>query len=347
MIRRTLRTLAKFPLITTQITKKMEDPKITLVDQPKKKLKIASTTKKEKEKEQVLIFFDLETNGKRPFYQSAIMQLGLYDSRKNSPEGTNMINRSAIQNIYVRPYDGIVGATEIHGISTETLEKENAITSLDMVEHLITTYSPSTKREYIFIAFNNFGFDQNVLEYHFHHHGLHVPNNWIFADIFPFISQYYPQLRADGGYKLENCYKKICCGAGVEMAAGVGDAEEISFHTATDDVLCLARLYYQVVKTATDKKRFQSAFMRGSYTLGSIVKSPISTIAGYANFFKLEEKGMTTVGDLYAKFREMGGSSDAFRSFIKEKMGIYSAFYQGKIVEQFEIIHHLMTGSDK
>ena len=343
MIRRTFRTLTKFPLISTQITKKMEDPKITLVDQPKKKLKIASSIKKEKEKEQVLIFFDLETNGKRPFYQSAIMQLGLYDSRKNDSDG--MINRSAIQNIYVRPYDGIVGATEIHGISAETLEKENAITSSEMIDHLITTYSPSSKKEYIFIAFNNFGFDQNVLEHHFHHHGLHVPNNWIFADIFPYISQYYPQLRADGGYKLENCYKKICCGAAT--AGGVGDLGDINFHTATDDVLCLARLYYQVVKTGAEKKRFQSAFMRGSYTMGTIVQSPVSTIAGYANFFKLEEKGMTTVGDLYAKFRELGASGDSFRNFIKEKMGIYSTFYQGKIVEQFEIIHHLMGDSDK
>lgn len=328
MIRSSFRTLAY-----TRI--KMEDPKITISEQPKKKIKISSV---KKEKEQVLIFFDLETNGKRPFYQSAIMQLGLYDTQNNGPDGA--ITRSAIQNIYVRPYDGIVGATEIHSISAETLDKENAITSAQMLEHLVSTYPASSKKEYIFLAFNNFGFDQNVLEHHFHHHGMKVPGNWIFADIFPYISQYYPQLRADGGYKLENCYKKICC--------GTGDAEdEINFHTATDDVLCLARLYYQVIKTATEKKRFQGAFMRGSYTMGTIVQSPVSTIAGYANFFKLEEKGMAKVGDLYAKFVELEGSADAFRKFIKEKMRIYSTFYQGKIVEQFEIIHHLMAVSDK
>jgi DNA polymerase III epsilon subunit-like protein len=330
MIRSSFRTLAY-----TRI--KMEDPKITISEQPKKKIKISSA---KREKEQVILFFDLETNGKRPFYQSAIMQLGLYDSRENGADGN--IKRSAIQNFYVRPYDGIVGATEIHGISAETLEKEKAITSAQMLEHLVATYPASSKKEYIFVAFNNFGFDQNVLEYHFHHHGISVPGNWIFADIFPYISQYYPKLRADGGYKLENCYKKICC----TSAGGEGE-EEIDFHTATDDVYCLARLYYKVIGTATEKKRFQNAFMRGSYTCGTIVQSPVSTIAGYANFFKLEEKGMASVGDLYAKFQELGGSSDAFRNFIKEKMGIYSSFYQGKIVEQFEIIHHLMAVSDK
>ncbi len=332
MIRRSIRILSY-----TRI--KMEDPKITMGgEQPKKKVKLTIT---KKEKEQVLLFFDLETNGKRPFYQSAIMQLGLYDSRENS--GDKNIKRSAIQNFYVRPYDGIVGATEIHGISAETLDKGNAITSVQMLEHLVATYPASSKKEYIFVAFNNFGFDQNVLEYHFHHHGMKVPGNWVFADIFPYISQYYPKLRADGGYKLENCYKKICCGG----AGGAGEEDEIDFHTATDDVLCLARLYYQVIGTVAEKKRFQSAFMRGSYTCGTIVRSPVSTIAGYANFFKLEEKGMSSVGDLYAKFQELGGSADAFRDFIKEKMGIYSSFYQGKIVEQFEIIHHLMGSSDK
>jgi DNA polymerase III epsilon subunit-like protein len=300
--------------------------------QPKKKLKIAA------KKERIFLFFDLETNGKRPFYQSAIMQLAIYDSREDLPNDGGC-NRSAIKNIYVRPYDDFVGATEIHGISEETLAKGNAITSRQMIDYLVTTYPKSGIREYVFVAFNNFGFDQNVLEHHFHHHGLQVPENWIFADIFPYISQYYPKLRSDGGYKLSNCYEKICCSGGAGEGAGV----DINFHNATDDVYCLAQLYYKV---SPDPKKMKNTFMRGSYTRGTILESPISSIAGYANFFKIEEKGgITSIGEMYAKFVELGATGDAFRKFLHEKIGIYSAFYQTKIVEQFEILHHLLHKS--
>lgn len=285
--------------------------------------------------EKHIIYFDLETNGNRPFYKSAIMQMALECSHLKIKK-----------NIYVQPYDGIIGATDIHQIDEEKLKVENAITSNELVDYLVSTFSKSNVK-YYFLAYNNFGFDQNVLENHFQFHKMKVPQNWYFVDIMPYIQRYYPDIRKSGGYKLSNVYNLLS-----ETNKKEEVKRDIQFHTAHDDVYCLS----EICKSVNPTKSKISPYIRGSYTNRSILLSPISSIAGYAHFFNLEENNMNKIEDLYEKYesfmenngkRSISGElkndkSTLFKSYLKTKIGIYSDFYLNKITEQMEVCEDLL-----
>ena len=119
-------------------------------------------TKKIKKIVRKIVFYDLETNGVKPFYKSAIMQIAL-----------KTLNNSLNESIYVYPYDNLVGATEIHGISSQTLKDNKAIKANDLINYLLNTFDNKSV-EYYFLAYNNFAFDQNVLENHFKHFKLNI-----------------------------------------------------------------------------------------------------------------------------------------------------------------------------
>ncbi len=262
-----------------------------------------------------LIFFDLETNGTRPFYKSAIMQI----SFKSLDESIN-------ENIFVFPYDNIIGATEIHGIDEEVLSKKNAIHSELMLKNLISQFS-DISQTYYFVAYNNFGFDQNVLEIHFKYHNLVVPNNWIFMDILPYLQEHYQAIRKNGGYKLSNVYDIMCKKEG----------ELINFHRADSDVYCLCEIY----KKLNLNKNKMSPYMRGGYTNNEIKKAPISSIMGYAPFFGFERKGIHTIHDLIEEYKKMEYNNDLFKLYLKQKIGIYSEMYLNKISEQMIVLNEL------
>lgn len=283
-------------------------------EEPKKKIRKMSSTSKFNPKN--VIFFDLETNGTRPFYKSAIMQI----SFKSYDE---LIN----ENTYVFPYDNIVGATEIHGIDSETLSKNNAISSETMLSNLMKQFSKSDET-YYFVAYNNFGFDQNVLEHHFKIHHLVLPKNWLFLDILPYIQENYQAIRKNGGYKLSNVYNIMC----------KDNDKEINFHNAEDDVYCLAEIYK---KLCLEKNKI-GPYIRGGYTNNEILKSPISSIMGYAPFFGFERKGVNTISDLVDQYKKMEYNIDLFRLYLKQKIGIYSEMYLNKICEQMVVLNDLI-----
>jgi DNA polymerase III epsilon subunit-like protein len=283
--------------------------------QPRKKTKKMDTNIEFNPKN--VIFFDLETNGTRPFYKSAIMQI----SFKSLDESIN-------ENIYVFPYDNIIGATEIHGIDAETLTKNNAISSENMLKKLISQFS-NVSETYYFVAYNNFGFDQNVLEIHFKHHHLLVPNNWVFMDILPYIQENYQSIRKNGGYKLSNVYKIMCN----------ENEKNIQFHTAHDDVYCLGEIY----KKLNLNKSKMAPYSRGGYTNNEIIKAPISSIMGYAPFFGFERKGINNIHDLIEEYKKMEYNNDLFKLYLKQKIGIYSDFYLNKICEQMIVLNELCT----
>jgi DNA polymerase III epsilon subunit-like protein len=285
-----------------------------------------STTKKNH-----IIFFDLETNGIRPFYKSAIMQISL-----------KCETISVRENIYVYPYDNIIGATEIHQIDEKTLISNNAIQSKDLITYLLETFHKKNDK-YYFIAYNNFGFDQNVLEYHFKHYQNIVPQNWLFIDIMPYIQRYYPDIRKNGGYKLSNVYEILCKEEECEDSSEPNNKKRriINFHNAFDDVYALSEIFKKV---NPDKKKLGS-YIRGSYTNQMILKSPISAIAGYAHFFNLEKHNINSIEDLYDQYKKVNKNDDLFKKYLKEKIGIYSEFYLNKIIEQFQILDNLITNS--
>jgi DNA polymerase III epsilon subunit-like protein len=285
-------------------------------EEPKKKVrKMSNNTSKFNPKN--VIFFDLETNGTRPFYKSAIMQISFksYDEQIN-------------ENIYVFPYDNIIGATEIHGIDSDVLINKNAISSEVMLNKLLQQFS-NTNERYYFVAYNNFGFDQNVLEYHFKIHHLVVPQNWLFLDILPYIQQNYQEIRKNGGYKLSNVYDIMCKKEG----------ELINFHNAEDDVYCLSEIYK---KLELEKNKI-GPYIRGGYTNNEILKSPISSCMGYAPFFGFERKGVNSISDLMDQYKKMECNIDLFRLYLKQKIGIYSEMYLNKICEQIVVLNELVS----
>lgn len=284
------------------------------MEQPTKKARKMVSTSKFNPKN--VIFFDLETNGTRPFYKSAIMQI----SFKSYDE---LIH----ENIYVFPYDNIVGATEIHSIDAETLNKNNAISSEVMLKMLLNKFSKSDET-YYFVAYNNFGFDQNVLEHHFKIHHLVIPQNWLFLDILPYIQQNYPIIRKKGGYKLSNVFEIMCN----------NEEKVINFHNAEDDVYCLIEIYK---KLELEKNKIVP-YIRGGYTNNEILKSPISSCNGYAPFFGFEQKGVHTISDLIDQYKKMESNIDLFRLYLKQKIGIYSEMYLNKICEQIMILNDLI-----
>ncbi len=284
-------------------------------EQPKKKVRKMISTSKFNHKN--VIFFDLETNGTRPFYKSAIMQISfkLYDG-------------SIHENHYVFPYDNIIGATEIHGIDAELLVTKNAISSEVMLNKLLKQFS-NENEIYYFVAYNNFGFDQNVLEHHFKIHNLVVPKNWMFMDILPYIQENFQAIRKNGGYKLSNVYDIMCKKEG----------ELINFHNAEDDVYCLGEIYK---KLDLEKSKIVP-FIRGGYTNNEILKAPISSIMGYAPFFGFERKGINRISDLIEQYKKMEKNIDLFRLYLKQKIGIYSEMYLNKICEQITVLNDLLN----
>jgi hypothetical protein len=111
----------------------------------------------------------------------------------------------------------------------------------------------------------------------------------------------------------------------------------INFHTAHDDVYCLAEIYK---KLKLDKNKMKP-YMRGGYTNQEIKKSSISSIMGYAPFFGFERKGINTINDLIEEYNKMGKNNDLFRLFLKQKIGIYSEMYLNKICEQIIVLNEL------
>lgn len=270
-----------------------------------------------------IIFFDLETNGNRPFYKSAIMQMAL-SAPSFLPKPVNL---------YVFPYDNIIGATEIHQIDEAKIIANHGLKSHELLNYLCTTFT-DPGFTYYFVAYNTFGFDQNVLENHFKHHQMIVPENWVFVDIMPYIQRYYPNIRKNGGYKLSNVFSYL-----KNKSESTCENKQLDFHTAHDDVYALE----YICKNVDPSMEKLKPYMRGSYTNRTILKSPISAIAGYAHFFKFEECGILTISHLYQIYLKKCNRSNAdFKEFIKTKIGIYSEFYIQKIVEQVDILDDLL-----
>ena len=61
-----------------------------------------------------IIFYDLETNG-LDYETTSIMQICIIDDKKN-----------VLINEYAHPFDGRIEASEIHGITMDTLINNNA-----------------------------------------------------------------------------------------------------------------------------------------------------------------------------------------------------------------------------
>ena len=236
----------------------------------------------------VNVFFDTETNGlpkENGSIQPAIMQIVIFDELGNR-----------IFSQYVIPYDGIVAGTFIHGISQETLDKNNALTMSDAAESIKTMLRSKYGRSRInWVAYNAFGFDQSVLEANFKVVGIKIPNNWYFSDLLPIVKELYPDMKPN--FKLGTVYRVL-------NNVSEEDYNKLELHNADTDVLCLYSIYLKCVQDFSDNfRRLFRIYTRPLLSNPEILDSHISVLNGYNQKIPFERFGFTKVGDFMRVFK--------------------------------------------
>ena len=236
----------------------------------------------------VNVFFDTETTGlsrENCSIQPAIMQIVIFNEFGES-----------IFSQYVIPHDGIVAGTFIHGISQETLDKNNALTMSDAAESIKTMLRSKYGRSRInWVAYNAFGFDQSVLEANFKVVGIKIPNNWYFSDLLPIVKELYPDMKPN--FKLGTVYRVL-------NNVSEEDYNKLELHNADTDVLCLYSIYLKCVQDFPDNfPRLFRIYTRPLLSNPEILDSHISVLNGYNQKIPFERFGFTKVGDFMRVFK--------------------------------------------
>jgi DNA polymerase III epsilon subunit-like protein len=263
------------------------------------------------------LFYDFETNG------IDAKNCGILQMAVMKEDGTVLFNQ------YMYPYDGKIDAVEIHGIDQKKLVENNAIPSYDFLKSLkeCIQIQYGTENPIYWVAYNNFGYDQIVMESHFKRMEEDFPTNWYFGDLYPFMKQHLPQLSS---HKLKSVYEHI-------EPKNTG----ISYHCALADTTCLVRMM-KYVKSKGLEEHFHQKYIRGSFH-HTILKSPIGTLGGGGIIPILQSKGLHQVNDLYQMFCEKGeeGTKSYFQKTLKLKYG-----YQG-MINQIQWIHQFIKYAGK
>jgi DNA polymerase III epsilon subunit-like protein len=269
------------------------------------------------ENEKNYVFFDLETNG-LDYITTGIMQISMIDK-----------NGNVILNQYVYPFDNRIDGTAIHGIDEEKLILNNAISTPDLCVLIRKILREIYGRADIYlVAYNNFGYDQIILENNFKICNIKIPNNWYFSDMYPVVKELYPDIKPN--FKLKTVFEKLC-----------GVDNSINFHCSLGDTTCLFYIFKLIEKA--DKLHLFDKHTRGSLTDGMILKSGIVTLNGYSRAINLESKGVKNIGDFYELFKKHESNNEYFEMFLRNKMGIYSNFYINNLIKQINIINHFIS----
>jgi DNA polymerase III epsilon subunit-like protein len=277
------------------------------------------------------IFYDLETNG-LDYYTTGIMQISILDF-----DGNLVLNQ------YVYPYDKRIDGTEIHGIDEAKLINNNAISTLELCMLIKNILREKYNREDVyFIAYNNFGYDQIILENNFKHVGIKMPNNWYFIDFFPIIKELFPNVKPN--HKLGTIFENIC-----------GKDDSINFHCALGDTIAMYKIYHKInnyagpllhLSNEDGTCHYDLSYMFPKYTRSllqsnDINNSPISSLNGYNKYMKLEDKKINTIGDMYNIFKKCNVNQDHFDLYLRNNLGLYSDFYINNIKKQINAVHNL------
>ncbi len=259
-----------------------------------------------------IIFYDLETNG-LDYETTSIMQICIIDDKKN-----------VLINEYAHPFDGRIEASEIHGITMDTLINNNAKTNVDLCTYIKSTLRERYLREKVYwVAYNNFGFDQIILENNFRKAGVKISADWVFIDLYPYIREIYPDIKPN--FKLATIHQIIT----------QKDNTNISFHNALDDVLCLYDIFECLGIT---RNLLFTKYCRHLLQDDRIFESPISAVNGYYNSLKLDEKNIKKIGDLYLIYQTYSFDKSLFENHLKTNLGIYSNFIVKNFVKQMDVI---------
>jgi DNA polymerase III epsilon subunit-like protein len=259
------------------------------------------------------IFYDLETNG-LDYYTTGIMQISMID-----------INGMVLLNQYVYPFDGRIDGTHIHGIDEKKLINNNAIQTVDLCVLIKNIIRSIYGREDVYlIAYNNFGYDQIILENNYKICNVKMPNNWYFIDMFPIIKEIYPGLKPN--YKLGTVYELLC-----------NNNDSINYHCALQDTICLYHLYNHIV----DKDFMFSKYTRSLLQSDKINSSPITSLNGTHSSMLFEVKDIFTIGDMYNIYKLNNCNDEHFQNYLKTKLCIHSNYYINNMTKQLNVINYL------
>jgi DNA polymerase III epsilon subunit-like protein len=262
------------------------------------------------------IFYDLETNG-LDYYTTGIMQITILDTYGE-----------IILNEYIYPFDKRISCSDIHGIDEKKLVENNALQTYDLCLLMTDILNKKYGQENIyFVAYNNFGYDQIILENNFKHVGVETPNNWFFIDIFPLIKDLYPKIKPN--FKLKTIFENIC-----------GKDDTITFHSSLHDTQCLYKLFKKLYENNILDDILIQNYTRPLLKDSSILKAPIRTLFGYNKSFKLEKKNFKTIGDIYNIFEQYEYNNKIFEKYIRNDLNIYSDFYINNILKQINVIKY-------
>lgn len=261
----------------------------------------------------IYVFYDLETNG-LDWKTTGIMQMSILD-----------INGSTILNQYTYPFDNRIGGTEIHHIDEEKLVKNNAISTIELCILIKKILRERYDRNDIYlIAYNNFGYDQNILENNFKISNIKIPNNWYFTDLFPIIKELYPNIKPN--HKLITVFENIC-----------GKDDSINFHCSLGDTTCLYRLFNKIGYNPTIFNKYTRSLMSNN----KIKESSISSINGYHSSLPFNSNNIHKIGDLFNIYHANNFDNDKFDAYLERNLNIYSKYFRSNLVKQVDFIHYL------
>jgi DNA polymerase III epsilon subunit-like protein len=260
------------------------------------------------------VFYDLETNG-LDYYTTGIMQISMID-----------VNGNVLLNQYVYPFDNRIDCSAIHGIDEQKLINNNAISTIELCELIKRVLREKYERDNIYlVAYNNFGYDQIILENNFKITGIKMPGNWFFVDLYPIIKEVYPDLKPN--FKLATVFKSLC----------KENDDDIQYHCALADTTCLYKIYNVLRMQNYDFLRYTRSLLHSDL----INDSPIMTLNGYHIAMKLEDKNIKTIGDLYYLFQKVEYKDANFEDCLRTAYNIYSKYGISNMIKHMKIIKHL------
>jgi len=259
------------------------------------------------------IFYDLETNG-LDYYTTGIMQITILDK-----------NSAVLLNQYVYPYDNRIDGTQIHGINKQTLIDNNAISTSELCILIKKILRDKFDREDIyFVAYNNFGYDQIILENNFKISNIKVPINWYFIDLYPVVKELYTEIKPN--YKLKTVFENLCDNNGT-----------IQYHCSFADTQCLYKIFKKVENEISILNKYTRPLLQSTkifdYSINALIGHYKGTIFTYKN--------INVIGDLYNIYKMNNYDKKLFEEHLRINVGIYSNFYINNVIRQIEIIHYL------
>ena len=264
------------------------------------------------------VFYDLETNG-LDYYSTGILQMTMLNYGGN-----------ILLNQYTYPFDNRIDGYDIHGIDENKLIQNNAISTVDLCTLIKKNIRDNYGREDIyFVAYNNFGYDQIILENNFKTCNIKIPDNWYFIDLLPIVRKLYKNIKPN--YKLKSVYEYF-----------MGKDEIINFHCSLADTQCLYKIFIKI-ENEIKEKYILSRYTRPLLNNPKIFISQLTTLNGYSDGMFFDAKGIYNIGDLYNIFSKLNYNIYDFDDYMQTVFNIYNNYYRKNLVKQIEAIYKLQN----